>query len=202
MLRTEFEQLTGIYPTANLYAAIEKDYAAFDGSKCEYCNTYKANRDGLAESIQRAADMDTISSSINREREIADRIEALEKENVRLKQALEREQEWSPYESEHNVKQVDYKELVKGVANGGAHYMTDAEAVEWIRSLFDFDPSKITILHEIDEEEINRHRQCRKTGTKVDRRPVYCATDYHYIRFNTRHWCYEVWNDRLLPFYC
>ena len=80
--------------------------------------------------------------------------------------------------------------------------MTDDEAIHWICDEFDFDPSKITIIHEIDEYEINRHRQLRKTGRKIDRRPVYCATDYHYIRFNTSRWYYEVWNDQLRPFYC
>jgi hypothetical protein len=80
--------------------------------------------------------------------------------------------------------------------------MTDEEAIEWICSEFDFDPSKITIIHEIDAEEANRHHQCRKTGAKIDRRPIYCATDYHYIRFNTSRWYYEVWNDQLRPFYC
>jgi hypothetical protein len=58
-------------------------------------------------------------------------------------------------------------------------------------SEFDFDPSKVTILHEIDEYEINRHRQLSRTGKKIDRRPVYCATDYHYIRFNTSRFYYE-----------
>ena len=79
--------------------------------------------------------------------------------------------------------------------------MTDEEAKDWICSEFDFDRDKIIILHEIDEYEINRHRQLRKTGRKIDRRPVYCATDYHYIRFNTSRWYYEVWNDTLCPFY-
>lgn len=65
----------------------------------------------------------------------------------------------------------------------------------------DADGLATKIQHEIDEYEINRHHQLRKTGKKIDRRPVYCATDYHYIRFNTSRWYYEVWNDQLRPFY-
>lgn len=130
-------------------------------------------------------------------------LKLVEKEQGRseqLLQRLNREQEWKPYESDHNVKQVDYEKLASSVPNG-AHYMTDEEAKDWICSEFDFDREKITILHEVDEEEVNRHHQCRRTGRKIDRRPVYCATDYHYIRFNTSHWYYEVWNDQLRPFY-
>ena len=82
--------------------------------------------------------------------------------------------------------------------------MTDAEALDWICSEFSFDRSKVTILHEIDEYEVNRHNQLRRTGKKIDRRPVYCATDYHYIRFNvgrSTSWMWEAWNGQLRPFY-
>ena len=81
--------------------------------------------------------------------------------------------------------------------------MTDDEAIHWICDEFDFDPSEITIIHEIDEYEINRHRQLRKTGRKIDRRPVYCATDYHYIRFNVGRgaWQWEAWNGQIRPFW-
>jgi len=119
----------------------------------------------------------------------------------RLEAELEKEQEWKPYESTLNIKQVDYERLASCVPNG-AYYMTDEEAKDWICGEFDFQRNKITILHEIDEEEVSRHRRCRRTGRKIDRRPIYCATDYHYIRFNTSKWYYEVWNDSLYPFYC
>ena len=122
------------------------------------------------------------------------------KQNNALRSELDRELEWKPFESTLNVIQSDYERLAGCVPNG-AHYMTDDEAKDWICGEFDFIRDSITILHEIDEEEINRHRQCRKTGRKIDRRPVYCATDYHYIRFNTFRWYYEVWNDCLRPFY-
>ncbi len=67
--------------------------------------------------------------------------------------------------------------------------MTDDEAIRWICDEFDFDPSKITILHEIDEYEVNRHHRLRKTGRKIDRRPVYCATDYHYHELDSGRRC-------------
>lgn len=134
-------------------------------------------------------------------KELRATVEALQKKVSKLEAALEKEQEWKIYESTRNVKQSEYERLASSVPNG-AHYMTDDEAKDWICSEFDFDRDKITIIHEIDEEEVNRHHQCRRTGKKIDRRPVYCATDYHYIRFNTSHWYYEVWNGSLCPFYC
>ena len=54
----EFEELTGFYPSADMYDAIELEYADFPGDKYAFCEAYKANKDGLAERIQqRASDM-------------------------------------------------------------------------------------------------------------------------------------------------
>lgn len=198
MMREEFEQRTGFYPSSALYEIIEKHYMEFNGDKDAFCKAYKKNADGLAERIQREADM----AAFRARQETEKAQKAAEARIAELEKALEREQEWKPYEMSQNVPQADYERLAEGAESGKCcHYMTDAEAIDWICQEFDFDPSKITILHEIDEYEINRHRQLRKTGKKIDRRPVYCATDYHYIRFNTSRWYYEVWNDQLRPFY-
>lgn len=198
MMREEFEKLTGFYPTAELYAQIEAAYTDFPGDKEAFCKAYKKNEDGLAEKIQRTVGM----AQIKAQQEAEKAQKATEERIAKLEKALEQEQEWKPYEMSGNVSQADYEKLADGAETGRcSHYMTDAEAIAWICDEFDFDPSKITILHEIDEYEINRHRQLRKTGKKIDRRPVYCATDYHYIRFNTSRWYYEVWNDQLRPFY-
>lgn len=129
-------------------------------------------------------------------------ISKMEEQLKKIQKALDKELEWKPYELSGNVSQADYKRLADEAETGKcSYYMTDAEAIAWICDEFDFDSSKITILHEIDEYEINRHHQIRKTGNRIDRRPVYCATDYHYIRFNTSHQYYEVWNGHLRSFY-
>ncbi len=200
MMIQEFEIRTGFYPNQDLYSFIEAAYMESNLDKDAFCNAYKQNENGMADAIAQKASITKIIASDKAEKEIATKISGLEKEVERLKTRLEREQEWKPYESDHNVKQADYERLASSVPNG-AHYMTDEEAKDWICSEFDFDRNKITIFHEVDEEEVNRHHQCRRTGRKLDRRPVYCATDYHYIRFNTRNWYYEVWNDTLCPFY-
>ncbi len=199
MMLEEFEQRTGFYPTLAQYAAIERAYMEFDGDKDAFCKAYKKNADGMAERIQREVNLDTIK----KEREQADELTRRDAEIERLKKELEREQEWKPYEDTHNIPQAQYTELVESVPSGAAHYMTDDEAMDWICDEFGFERSKITILHEVDEYEINRHRQLRRTGKKIDRRPIYCATDYHYIRFNVGRgqWQWEAWNGQIRPFW-
>ena len=127
--------------------------------------------------------------------EIARRVIEIE----RLKKELEREQEWKPYEDTHNITQADYAELAESVPGGAARYMTDAEALDWVCSEFGFDRSKVTILHEVNEYEINRHRQLRKIG-EIDRAPLYNATDWNYIRFDCGCMSYELYNDNLRPY--
>ena len=200
MMIQEFESRTGFYPSQDLYLSIEEAYTESNLDKDAFCKAYKENENGMADAIARKVSITKIITSDKAEKETSAKISGLEKEVERLKAQLEREQEWKPYESDHNVKQADYERLASSVPNG-AHYMTDEEAKDWICDEFDFDRNKITIIHEIDEEEVNRHHQCRNTDKKIDRRPVYCATDYHYIRFNTSRWYYEIWNDTLCPFF-
>ena len=203
MMIQEFEERTGFHPSMELYTEIEKAYMESNLDKDAFCKDYKQNKNGIAEAIARRATLSSISASGKAEKEAAEKISELEKQVQRLTEQLERELEWKPYEMRENVSQSDYAKLADGAESGKfSHYMTDEEAKDWICGEFDFDRSKITIINEVDEWEINRHGQLRKTGKKVDRRPVYCATDYHYIRFNTIRWCYECWNGQLRPYYC
>ena len=196
----EFEQRTGFFPSQALYAVIERYYVKFPRDKDAFCQAYRENVDGLAYKIQREADKEAIKAEIGHCEELACR----DGQVLKLKKELEREQEWKPYENTRNIVQEQYTDLAESVPGGAAHYMTNAEALDWVCSEFGFDRSKVTILHEIDEYEVNRHHQFRRTGKKVDRRPVYCATDYHYIRFNVGRgtgWIWEAWNGQLRPFY-
>ena len=198
MMLEEFESRTGFYPTHDLYSRIEAAYMESGLDKDDFCAAYKENRDGIAEAIAREAAFDKIATAARMENEI----KKLQDQVAHLTKQLDRELEWKPYELSDNVPQADYERLAAGAESGRcAHYMTDEEAIRWICDEFDFDPAKVTIIHEVPEYEINRHSQLRKTGKMYDRRPVYCATDYHYIRFNTKRWFYEVWNGQLRPFY-
>jgi len=199
MMIQEFEQLTGYYPTLKEYEAIERAYTEFNGDKDTFCEAYKKNQDGIAERIQREVNLDAIKQESDQAAELSRRDIEIE----RLKKELEREQEWKPYEFTQNVLQAEYAELAKDVQSGVAHYMTDAEALDWICREFGFDRSQVTILHEIEGQEINRHNHIRATKEKIDRRPIYCATDYHYIRFNAGggEWQWEAWNGQMRPFW-
>lgn len=205
MMREEFEKRTGFYPSQSFYEIIEQYYLDFRGDKDTFCKAYKENINGLATMIQREADMAAFEAKREHEavkREYAAEISKLEQQLKKAQEVLDKELEWKPYELSGNVPQADYKRLASGAEMGrSSHYMTNSEAIDWICNEFDFNPRRITILHEIDEYEINRHNQLRRTGRKIDRRPVYCSTDYHYIRFNTSRWYYEVWNGHLRPFY-
>lgn len=192
----EFEQRTGHFPSQEEYKVIEEYYMTFAGDKDVFCKAYKKNVDWIAEKIQHEVDLRNFKDR----REAEKHLESYKTQITKLEKALEREQEWEPYTTTQNVAQGDYEKLANGVGEF-SYYMSDSEAIAWISNNFDFDPNKIVIIHEIDEYEVNRHRQLRKTGRKIDRRPIYCATDYYYIRFNTRSNYYEVWSDELQPFF-
>lgn len=121
---------------------------------------------------------------------LQERISALERE-------LEREQEWMPYESKHNVSQSDYMELSECAA---AEKLTDEQALELIARELGFDPAKVTILHSVDREEINRHHRVRTVG-RIERVPLYCSSDWNYVRFDCAGRCYEFHDGELKLFY-
>ncbi len=98
MMLEEFEKLTGIYPSATLYKAIEEEYAldAY-ADKQSFCKAYKANRDGIAERIRRRANDAEFKAYDENKAKIAKHnaeIAELTAEIERLKSHLEREQEW------------------------------------------------------------------------------------------------------------
>ena len=204
MMISEFEQFTGFYPTATLYAEIEAAYNDFDGDKKAFCAAYKANKDGIAEKIQLEANYKAFSAQEGSERaakkaaaESKERIEALEREVKRLKAQLEQEMEWTVYEDRKDIRQADYDEL-----RASGKPMTDEEAINWVEQETGFDRHRIRIVREAPELEINRHNMIRRTGKTFDRSPIYDATDYHYVRFTVRAnvtMSYILYNDDLIP---
>ncbi len=204
MMLSEFVERTGFEPTPAEYAKIEEAYCNFNGDKDAFC---KAFVDGGGEKKiyqARAAEIDRLNGKIlEMDKTIQQSGAEYERRLAGLRAELDKELEWKPYEFAQNIPQAEYVELVKCIAGGSARYMTDDEALDWVCREFGFGRSQVTILHEIDEQEINRHNHCRASGRKIDRRPVYCATDYHYIRFNAGcgAWQWEAWNGQLRPFY-
>lgn len=195
MMIEEFTKLTGFYPTMDMYRGIEEAYTAFKGTKQEFCAAYKANKDGMAEKIA----LDLCFASVKASNETAKEIKELKKQISTLTAALEREQEWQLYEDPHNVAQDEYEELSRS-----GKKMTDEEAIDWVVQETGFERSRIKIIRSIDAEEINRHNQTRRTEKKLDRSPIYCATDWNYVRFDVRAnvtRSYELFNDEIRPFY-
>lgn len=192
MMIEEFEKLTGFYPTLAQYEQIEAAYLDFDGDKTAFCKAYKANRDGLAERIQTAANLAAFKAADETEK----RVKALEDEIARLKAALDREQEWEPYVDTHNYEQERYDELKTA---GGTRILSDEEAKDLLYDWYGFAREKVTIHHSVPAYEVNRHRELRKAG-EIERLPLYNATDWNYIRFDCGCMTYELVNDDLRPF--
>ena len=204
MMLSEFVERTGFEPMPAEYAKIEEAYCSFNGDKDAFCKAFVAG-DGEKKIYQaRAAEIDRLNGKIlEMDKTFQQSSAEYERRLAVLRAELDKELEWKPYEFSQNISQAEYAELAKCVDSGSARYMTDDEALDWVCREFGFDRSHVTILHEIDEQEINRHNLCRASGRKIDRRPVYCATDYHYIRFNAGcgAWQWEAWNGQLHPFY-
>lgn len=188
----EFEKRTGYFPTMEEYTAIEKAYMQFDGDKDAFCKAYKKNEGGIAEKIQREVNMQNITAQCEAEKAQ----KAMQERIAELEKALEREQEWRPYEDTDNVQQADYERLA---SQSDTEHMSDEKAKDLLYEWYGFAKEKIKIHHSVPVYEVNRHRRLRKVG-ELDRSPLYNATDWNYIRFDCGCMSYELYNDNLRPY--
>ena len=193
MMREEFEKLTGHYPGIREYSEIEKLYMAMDLDKQEFCRRWKENADGIQEKIQRAVNAEWLKEYNDREKET----ETLKKQVEDLRQQLDRELLWKPFEDEHNVREDEYQNLLHA---GCTRILDEREAKELVADEFGFDMGKIRIIHEAPKLEINRHQRVRRSGV-YSREPLYNATDWNYIRFDCGVMAWEMYNGELRPFY-
>lgn len=121
---------------------------------------------------------------------------SLKKQISRLEEQLEKELEWQLYVDKDNVSQSEYERLIN---DAGTHFLSDDEAKDILYNWFGFAKEKIEIIRSIPTYEINRHNQLRAVGT-VERRPLYNATDWNYIRFNCGCTAYELCDDEIRLF--
>lgn len=165
---------------------------AFDGcfeiAETNIDNDWACSMKQRAESAEKKIEMHKADTA-NLLKAIAEKDRMIE----RLKQQLEREQEWKPFVDTDNYPQVRYDELRKC-----GRVMTDDEAKEILYDWYGFAKEKITIHHSVPKYEVNRHRQLRKVG-EIERLPLYEATDWNYIRFDCGCMSYELVNDQLRP---
>ena len=105
MLKKEFEELTGLYPSDNMYSIIEENYATYKNmSKERFCKMYKNNENGIAELIQAKCNVVNFEREHDEKSQLRDQILALNRELSMLEKQLkevaekyELEQEWKPY---------------------------------------------------------------------------------------------------------
>lgn len=114
-------------------------------------------------------------------------------EIAQLRKQVEKEQEWKSYTDKDNVAQEDYEKLAK---QSDTRFLSDGVAKELLYNRFGFAKEQVTIHRSVPKYEVNRHCQLRTIGT-IDRRPVYNATDWNYIRFDCGAMSYELFNDNL-----
>lgn len=197
MMLQEFEDRTGCYPTVEMYEEIERRYIEFNGDKDTFCEMYKKNHDGLAEGIQRDANMKVLNERRKLEAELKGKdmeIAELKKRIERLEAQVERMEGWTAHEISE-MSQERYEELRRD-----GQEMTDSAAREYIADEFGFAPDRVKILREIPTYQIDAKKtRIRKNGT-VSRPPMYSATDWNYIRFDCAGWQREVVNGELYEY--
>lgn len=195
MMREEFEKRTGIFVTSRLYKEIERRYMELDIDKDTFCKNYKANKNGLAESIQMYADMEDVKENSEREKELeslkkelADTKESCEKKVEELKKALDKELEWKPCEGGTNYDQSRYEYLE---SCPDTEELEESKAKSLIYREFGFAPEQVRIVTEVNTYEVNKYHLMRIVG-RYKRKALYNATDWNYIRFDCRGWQYEM----------
>lgn len=200
MMISEFIERTGFEPTYEEYAEIEEAYYHFSGNKDEFCKQFVEYDGAKKVCTGRVQKISQLKSKIvEMEKDFMHELQQKEQEIARLTDALDREQEWTPYESQRNVKQADYEHLEK---DGCTEDMPDTKAIELLSNEFGFAAERIVIIHEVAQYEISRHSRLRKAGV-IERKPLYNATDWNYIRFDVHGnvtMSYEMYNGELKLF--
>lgn len=195
MMIQEFEKLTGLEPTEQEYSAIEAMYYDFDGDKKAFCKWFTEN-DGMIIALreivkQQAAAIEKVTDQLH---DADDTVQKLAKQNDYLCTKLQQEQEWQPYELPQSYKQADYDKLN---ACDGRKELTDREAVNMIADEFGYNPSKIVIKHSAPRYEKNRHGELRGL-VSTERKALFDAWDWNYIRFSVCDITYEMQNGELV----
>lgn len=198
MMISEFIERTGFEPTASEYAKIEKAYYDFNGNKDEFCKAFVKNGGEKKIYKARAEEIAQLKSQlVEMEKQHKTELEAREKQIATLTAELDRELEWKPSDGTGtNMTQERYEHL----ANCG-QAMSDEETKKFIADECGFAPEKITILHEVNTYEVNKHRLLRVAGT-FDRAPMYESTDWNYVRFDCAFFMYEFINGQLCFYTC
>lgn len=199
MEKSEFIKRTGFEPMDEEYRKIEELYYQFNGDKDSFCKCFVENG-GILDFYNARAD--TIQELEDKLRELAEQSEHMEtvlnQEIKKLKDELDQELEWKPCSGGTNMDQEKYVDLLTA---GGTEVLTEEAAKEVIYHEYGFDPNKISIVSSVSIYEANRHHRMR-VSKQFDRKAVYNATDWNYIRFDCASWMYEMINGELRSYVC
>ena len=195
----EFEKLTGLEVNQAEYAVIEQMYYDFNGDKQAFCKKF-VKENGLVKVLRELAEgyegeLLSVKAELKAEQKhLETYARDMNKTIDKLKEQLEKEQEWKPWVPENAVSQERYDHLRNC---GSSHEMTDEEATKWIADEFGFNADKIRINRKMKRYEVNRHHQLRVVGEKW-RNPYYDATDWYYVFFTVCGMEYEAFNGQLI----
>ena len=94
------------------------------------------------------------------------------------------------------MSEADYQKLL---SCGNEVKMTEEKAKIWINREFGFEASRIEIIPGVETYRKDGNRAIKhQTYARI---PLYCATDYNYVRFNVNGWQYEAINGQLHQYY-
>lgn len=195
----EFEVLTGFHPSTALYEVIEQDYNSSQLDKYEYCEAYKADKDGIAERLARLAD----KCACERDDKHADELKAsfteiklLHDRVAEAKAQLDRELDWHPAKDiGTNMSEREYQLLADDTAP-----MSELDAIRRIAIECGFDMACIQLVQTVETFDKNKYGKCRVSGT-FSRLPVWASTDWNYIRFQVCGNQWEIVNGELMAYY-
>lgn len=205
MMKEEFERLVGKEISERDYSCIEQLYYAMQGDKQAFGRWCLKNWAAVEHLVkQDAAAAEKIQTLEKHMCSLTEQLAAREDELNKVKDCLEKEEEWRPYELVQNVPRADYENLLDACkripSSDSNNFMSDSDAADLMARLYGFEKGKIKILREVPVYEINRHNRLRQTGVEK-RDPLYFASDWNYIRFDCRMMTWEYFNDELRPFY-
>ena len=184
MLYSEFVTLTETEVSDEEYRYIEQSYYDSELDKAEFCKLWKTD----AECGRWAAELALRRKLDRMTEELKDR----EKKIAKLEEQLDREQEWKPSDRAGTHMSQD-KYLKLRAAGDNICYDT---AKNIVAKEFGFQIDKIEIITEVETFEVSRHYRLRRKDT-FTREPLYCSTDWNYIRFNVGNLRYEMINGEL-----
>ena len=191
MLYSEFVTLTETEVSDEEYRYIEQSYYDSGLDKAEFCKLWKTD----AECGKWAAEL-ALREKLDR---MTEELKEREKKIAKLEEQLDREQEWKlsdragTHMSQENYLNLRYLALR---TDGCGRVLSESDAKKLIVEEFNFQLDKIEIITEVETFEVSRHYRLRRKDT-FTREPLYCATDWNYIRFNVGNLQYEMINGEL-----